>query len=590
MDPSSLIFLLLSKPDRSFWEILFLTCFVIVFLSLIKSYYVQDFFSDLFENLFKKKVKSEYTIIYNEYRCPSFESYPGSRANPSEYPPHELLAIIRMVDKLKPDIKGGININKGTQDLDAYKIDYTIKEPHGVKLTKDIYIKTEIRDSNLKNSEKFGADRTDKNYKHIEHRIILYSYVLNQHELMKVLTCWVDEYKRDIDMPDDGLYYCEYNSNKKPSQDDDSFMVMRGDLYGNMNKNWIITPFKTNKTFDKLFFPEKDLLLKRLENFVNGKVFYEKAGIPYMFGLLLSGIPGAGKSSTIKAIAGELDMHILNIALSKIKTSSELVDIFTNLYVNNKKIPIEKRIIIFEDIDCMSNIVLDRKTKTSCADETNDDLDENMDRSDKSEENEHKTPSMDKRMIIINNDISKDGDKLGKKYDNDKLTLQTLLNILDGLMEQPGRVVIMTTNHPEKLDPALIRWGRMDMKIDFRHATTESISDMFSFYYSCAELYRGASGSGIRKFSKSKNSTKSTKIILMDDKKEKRESFDDLLEKIKTTEIFKGKFSAAEIISDILLMIDDPFECYELLIKKANIREKSSDGKIEFTNSIDSMD
>ncbi|KAF0691357.1 hypothetical protein As57867_017338, partial [Aphanomyces stellatus] len=44
---------------------------------------------------------------------------------------------------------------------------------------------------------------------------------------------------------------------------------------------------------------------------------------------------------------------------------------------------------------------------------------------------------------------------------NDKLNLSGLLNVLDGVVDSPGRILIMTTNHPEKLDPALIRPGRV---------------------------------------------------------------------------------------------------------------------------------
>ena len=54
----------------------------------------------------------------------------------------------------------------------------------------------------------------------------------------------------------------------------------------------------------------------------------------------------------------------------------------------------------------------------------------------------------------------------------DRLTLAGVLNALDGIVDAPGRVIIMTTNHPEKLDPALIRPGRVDrhLLLDFVQA------------------------------------------------------------------------------------------------------------------------
>ena len=67
--------------------------------------------------------------------------------------------------------------------------------------------------------------------------------------------------------------------------------------------------------------------------------------------------------------------------------------------------------------------------------------------------------------------------------DDDKLTLSYVLNLIDGLHEQNGRVIIMTSNHPEKLDRALIRPGRIDMKINFSKCTPEIIREMLEFYF-----------------------------------------------------------------------------------------------------------
>ncbi len=37
--------------------------------------------------------------------------------------------------------------------------------------------------------------------------------------------------------------------------------------------------------------------------------------------------------------------------------------------------------------------------------------------------------------------------------------------MLDGVVDCPNRIVVLTTNHPEKLDPALIRPGRINKKV-----------------------------------------------------------------------------------------------------------------------------
>jgi mitochondrial chaperone BCS1 len=72
-----------------------------------------------------------------------------------------------------------------------------------------------------------------------------------------------------------------------------------------------------------------------------------------------------------------------------------------------------------------------------------------------------------------------------------------LLNALDGVSSREGRVLFLTTNHPERLDPALIRPGRVDRKVELGHATPDQARRLFVWFYrdsglSTAELSREA--------------------------------------------------------------------------------------------------
>lgn len=67
--------------------------------------------------------------------------------------------------------------------------------------------------------------------------------------------------------------------------------------------------------------------------------------------------------------------------------------------------------------------------------------------------------------------------------DKDKLNLSGLLNVLDGVVDTPGRIVIMTTNHPERLDPALIRPGRIDKKLLLGYMRAVDIVSMIEHYF-----------------------------------------------------------------------------------------------------------
>jgi hypothetical protein len=69
------------------------------------------------------------------------------------------------------------------------------------------------------------------------------------------------------------------------------------------------------------------------------------------------------------------------------------------------------------------------------------------------------------------------------RMDDDKLNLTGLLNVLDGVVDTPGRIVIMTTNHPEVLDPALIRPGRIDKKLELGYMLVNDVIGMLEHYY-----------------------------------------------------------------------------------------------------------
>merc|ERR1719474_235322 len=64
----------------------------------------------------------------------------------------------------------------------------------------------------------------------------------------------------------------------------------------------------------------------------------------------------------------------------------------------------------------------------------------------------------------------------------DELNLAGLLNVLDGVVDSPGRIVVMTTNHPDKLDPALIRPGRINKRIHLGYVKAAAICQMTEHY------------------------------------------------------------------------------------------------------------
>lgn len=182
------------------------------------------------------------------------------------------------------------------------------------------------------------------------------------------------------------------------------------------------------KSLDTLYLRENDMkcLKTMLHNFKNNQEIYEQYGIPNKLGILLYGEPGTGKSSAIQAIASYLQKNIYYASLANVETNDELQMIF-----NHANSDVGTGIIVFEDIDAMTNIVHSRK-----------------------KESEH------------------------DKY-SDKLTLEYFLNLLQGTLTKDGSIVIATTNHLEKLDPAFYRIGRFDVKINMKKCDHYQISQIY---------------------------------------------------------------------------------------------------------------
>jgi Cdc6-like AAA superfamily ATPase len=190
------------------------------------------------------------------------------------------------------------------------------------------------------------------------------------------------------------------------------------------------------KNFDTLFLRDKDRkqLTNSLEMFKNKGHILQKLGLQNKFNLLLYGEPGTGKSTTIQAVANYLQKDIYYIDLQKVETNEDLHMMFE--YVN--KNVINSGIIVMEDIDAMTDVVLKRTDKLQ----------------------EYKVND------IITNQKS-------------KLSLEYLLNILQGTLTMDNSVFIVTTNHIDHLDPAFYRDGRFDVRIELKLCDKYQIKNMY---------------------------------------------------------------------------------------------------------------
>jgi len=237
----------------------------------------------------------------------------------------------------------------------------------------------------------------------------------------------------------------------------------------------------SNINFNNKFFENKEFIIEKLNFFLQNKKWYQEQGIPHTIGLLLEGEPGCGKTSFIKSIANLTGYHILNFKLCEQFDFKELERIIFNEQISNELIiPLNKRLIVLEDIDCMIDIVKTRKISV-----TNNNVFDSSDSQETSDSENMTDLQIGKKQPKTTSDdnITSVLQKMMKKDELVNNNLSYLLNILDGIKESQDRIIIMTTNHVKKLDPALIRPGRIDLNINFKKASIKDIKEILKFYW-----------------------------------------------------------------------------------------------------------
>jgi hypothetical protein len=218
--------------------------------------------------------------------------------------------------------------------------------------------------------------------------------------------------------------------------------------------------FHTTSSFDNFFCEEAETVRADLRQFLENKDAYLRTGRPWTYTVLNEGPPGVGKTKLVKAIAALTGYTLIIINLAHIKTAQMLYEAFHMTTLAGETVPHDRRLYYIPEVDTQMTDVLKMRKPTA--------------------------PPTSLPLPLPptgGGGGAAAAAAVPVVEDAAKPTLGEILNVLDGVPERHGHILIMDTNHLTTLDPALIRPGRVDRILSWKKLSSVSVRRFLENYY-----------------------------------------------------------------------------------------------------------
>ena len=468
----------------------FIRAFIFTLITSITTYFINM-------NFTMKDVRNKitFTNLYNIFYKPKVIKISGYRYMSFHYLNSKTTFSLRFKAILNKIVKSMIERNENNKliekikelqirDSTTYYYDdekfnkdnecqFIIDQKKYIQIEDNIFCKVKTKTSVIEQEKKESVNKE-------EYTIELYSYTLLCKDLFNYVEKITNEFEKEQkELNNKKKYVFKFDGKNKESE----------------SYQWKVNELDTTRNLNHVFFEDKENVLKQINHFVENRKLYEKIGKPYQLGILLEGEPGCGKTSFLIGLANHLKRSIKDCQFNKMKTVEDLESCIGCLSYENKDMGMENVVMVAEDFDCMSDIAKSRKLIEE------EEKEKNEQKKSKKKELQNQISSLktdeSKALLCAMSNFTESEDKgydlLKDSPTNntnpDKITLSSLLNIMDGVIPLPGRIFCFSTNFPDQLDDAFLRPGRIDIRIKFRRCNKKVLYNLMKHWYKTIDEY-----------------------------------------------------------------------------------------------------